>query len=34
MQLILGIVNKALRQSIIVLGLMLLMSVSGLFFFV
>ncbi|WP_414585799.1 hypothetical protein [Scytonema sp. PCC 10023] len=34
MQLILGIVNKALRQSIVVLGLMLLISVSGLFFFV
>ncbi|OKH59683.1 hypothetical protein NIES2130_07425 [Scytonema sp. HK-05] len=34
MQIILGIVNKALRQSIVVLGLMLLMSVSGLFFFV
>lgn len=32
MQLILRIVNKALRQSIVVLGLMLLMSVSGLFF--
>ncbi|ARV59954.1 hypothetical protein BZZ01_16160 [Nostocales cyanobacterium HT-58-2] len=34
MQLVLAILNKAVRQSIIVMGLMLLISLSGLFFFV
>lgn len=34
MQIILAIFNKALRQSIVVVGLMLLITVSGLFFFV
>ncbi|GAA6623848.1 hypothetical protein [Scytonema sp. NUACC26] len=33
MQTLLAIVNKALRQSIVVLGLMLFISLSGLFFF-
>jgi hypothetical protein len=33
MQTFLAIVNKALRQSVVVLGLMLFISLSGLFFF-
>jgi hypothetical protein len=33
MQTLLAIINKTLRQSMIVLGLMLLISMSGLFFF-
>lgn len=33
MQMIAAILNKVLRQSIVVLGLMLLISLSGLFFF-
>jgi hypothetical protein len=34
MRLILAILDKALRQSIVVLGLILFISLSGVFFFV